>query len=131
MAGRRVLVLLLTAVWGLRLGTHILAALQPRATLARTSLALRGQTLEDRTSTVKRSYPAASATLTLSPSTARSLHRRGKDLRAGLSKDGNAAQAGADSLLLELAGGGAGALRLVILGWLDAQTLAFEPGCSG
>ena len=38
------------------------------ATLARTSLALRGQTLEDRTSTVKRSYPAASATLTLSPS---------------------------------------------------------------
>ena len=39
------------------------------ATLARMSLALRGQALEDRTSTVKRSYPAASATLTLSPST--------------------------------------------------------------
>ena len=45
------------------------------ATLARTSLAPRGQTSKDRTSTVKRSYPAAAATLTSSPSTWSSAQR--------------------------------------------------------
>ena len=55
----------------------------------------------------------------------------GRTCARGSARDGNGAQAGADGLLLELAGGGADALRLVILGWLDAQTLAFQPGCSG